>query len=169
MLSEIQQTHPRVYEHFSKIQHGEFWLNRIIELDRYWSMIGNRPAPQVIFDGASLPKDVEISGEFDAIYAGATLGLLHAAALTDLFGKRVLLIDKYTPAKTHRDWNISLRELQRLDSMGFLKQSPKPKKPSQKPTKPASLSSPLAKRKSVFSSTTSWTVRLTLTSSCNLL
>ncbi len=123
MLSEIQQTHPRVYAHFSKIQHGEFWLTRIMELDRYWSMIGNRPAPQVIFDGASLPKGIEISGEFDAIYAGATLGLLHAAALTDLFGKRVLLIDKYTPAKTHRDWNISLRELQRLDSMGFLKLS----------------------------------------------
>ncbi len=123
MLSKIQQTHPRVYEHFSKIQHGEFWLTRIMELDRYWSQVGNRPAPQVIFDGANLPKGIEISGEFDAIYAGATLGLLHAAALTDLFGKRVLLIDKYTPAKTHRDWNISLRELQRLDSMGFLKLS----------------------------------------------
>ncbi len=123
MLSEIQHSHPLVYQYFSKIQHGDFWLKRIMELDCYWSQVGNRPAPEVIFDGSTLPKGIEIAGEFDAIYAGATLGLLHAAALTDLFGKRVLIIDKYTPAKTHRDWNISLRELQRLDNMGFLKQS----------------------------------------------
>lgn len=123
MLNDIQRSHPLVYQHFSRIENGEAWLRRVLELDRYWSQIGKRPAPQVALDAKALPKDVEISGEFDAIYAGATLGLLHAAALTDLFGMRVLLIDKHQPAKTHRDWNISRRELQRLDAMGFLKQS----------------------------------------------
>ncbi|MCS6988610.1 MAG: hypothetical protein NZM06_03750 [Chloroherpetonaceae bacterium] len=123
MLSEIQRSHPLVHRHFSRIENGEFWLKRILELDRYWSDVVNRPAPEVVFGAQALPKGIEISGEFDAIYAGATLGLLHAAALTDLFGKSVLVFDKHQPAKTHRDWNISLRELQRLDAMGFLKRS----------------------------------------------
>jgi lycopene cyclase CruA len=123
MLNAIQASHPLVFEAFSKIDNGEMWLARIAELDRYWSIIGKRESPAVIFDAQSLPKALDIAGEFDLIYAGATLGLLHASAMTELYDKRVLVIDKYAPAKTHRDWNISRRELQRLDQMGFLPQS----------------------------------------------
>lgn len=122
-LTELKDTHPRVYHYFSHIEHGEFWIRRIQELDAYWSQIGRQSVPKVIFDGAELPKGVEIAGAFDLIYAGATLGLLHAAAMAYLHNHSVLVIDKYTPAKTHRDWNISLRELLRLDKMGLMSQA----------------------------------------------
>ncbi|MDX2128418.1 MAG: hypothetical protein SFU91_05220 [Chloroherpetonaceae bacterium] len=123
MLSTIQSTHPLTHHYFSHIQNGEYWLKRIQEIDRYWSHVGLGeaiPPPKVLFSESELPNSAVISGEFDVIYSGATLGLLHAAALTSLYNKKILLIDKHTPAKTHRDWNISLRELQRLDAMGFM-------------------------------------------------
>ncbi len=122
-LETICQTHPLVYEQFSRIEGGEQWLKRILDIDNYWSQIGRTQVPTVILDGSKLPKGIEISGSYDLIYAGATLGLLHAAALAHLYEKTVLVIDKYTPAKTHRDWNISLRELTRLDKMNLIPQA----------------------------------------------
>jgi lycopene cyclase CruA len=122
-LTELQATHPLVYQHFSKLADGEFWVRRIQELDRYWSRIGQANIPEVILDGSKLPPAIKITGEFDVIYAGATLGLLHAAAMASLHQQSVLVFDKYTPAKTHRDWNISLRELARLEKMGLIKQA----------------------------------------------
>jgi lycopene cyclase CruA len=122
-LTELQATHPLVYQHFSKLADGEFWVRRIQELDSYWSRIGQANIPEVILDGSKLPPAIKITGEFDVIYAGATLGLLHAAAMASLHQQSVLVFDKYTPAKTHRDWNISLRELARLEKMGLIKQA----------------------------------------------
>ncbi|MCS7013460.1 MAG: hypothetical protein RMI34_09680 [Chloroherpetonaceae bacterium] len=122
-LAELKDTHPLVYQYFSSLEQGEFWIRRIQEIDAYWSQIGHADVPEVIFDGAKLPKDIEIAGEYEIIYAGATLGLLHAAAMAYLHNRSVLVIDKYTPAKTHRDWNISLRELLRLDKMGLISQA----------------------------------------------
>jgi lycopene cyclase CruA len=122
-LTELQATHPLVYQHFSKLAEGEFWVRRIQELDSYWSRIGQANIPEVILDGSKLPPDINIAGEFDIIYAGATLGLLHAAAMAALHHQSVLVFDKYTPAKTHRDWNISLRELARLEKMGLIVQA----------------------------------------------
>lgn len=123
-LEALRKTHPLVHRYFSELGAGlgggEMWLQRIQELDNYWSRIASRQAPDVISDADALPPNITLSGSFDLIYAGATLGLLHAAAMTHCFGKSVLVLDRYTPAKTHRDWNISRRELVRLKSMGLL-------------------------------------------------
>ncbi len=122
-LAELQTTHPLVYRYFSSLADGEFWIRRVQEIDSYWSRIGRTNIPEVILDGAELPPNIELAGEFDLIYAGATLGLLHAAAMSSLHHQSVLVLDKYTPAKTHRDWNISLRELARLEKMGLMAQA----------------------------------------------
>jgi lycopene cyclase CruA len=122
-LSEIQHSHPLTYRHFSAIPNGEKWLSRIAELDTYWETIGNQAVPEVVLDGSKLPNGAKISGEFDLIYAGATLGLLHAAAMTALYQKRVLVLDRHTPGKTHRDWNISMEELLKLDKMGLIQEA----------------------------------------------
>jgi len=73
-LKELQATHPLVYQHFSKLAEGEFWVHRIQELDSYWSRIGQANIPEAILDGSKLPSNISIAGEFDLIYAGATLG-----------------------------------------------------------------------------------------------
>lgn len=122
-LLEIEHSHPFTYRHFSTIPNGDKWLSRIAELDRYWETIGNRAVPEAVLDGSKLPNGLKISGEFDLIYAGATLGLLHAAAMTGLHQKRVLVLDRHTPGKTHRDWNISMEELLKLDKMGVIQEA----------------------------------------------
>jgi lycopene cyclase CruA len=120
ILDAIKATHPLTHDAFSRIADGEGWIARIAELDRYWDTIATRPQLNVLRPLSKLPSDAKISGTFDLIYAGATLGLLHAAAMTKVFGKSVLVMDKYTPAKTHRDWNISRQELTKLKTIGLL-------------------------------------------------
>ncbi|ACF12554.1 conserved hypothetical protein [Chloroherpeton thalassium ATCC 35110] len=119
-LSEIKQSHRLTYQYFSECQHGERWLQRIVELDQYWEQIGKRSTTQVVFSSDALPKNVRINGHFDLIYAGSTLGTIHAAAMAAIYKKSVLLFDKHTPAKTHRDWNISKQELLALAQIGLL-------------------------------------------------
>jgi lycopene cyclase CruA len=122
-LNDIRTSHPLVFEHFSKMTDGAMWLRRIQDIDLYWQQIGKANIPSVIKSGSELPANTHLSGEYDLIYAGATLGLLHAAAMSFLHGKTVLVLDKHTPAKTHRDWNISLKELARLEAMGLMQES----------------------------------------------
>jgi lycopene cyclase CruA len=69
-------------------------------------------------DAGEMPADAKIEGEYDLIYAGGTLGMLHAAIMARQYGRRVLLVDRHIPAKSTRDWNISRIELNRLTETG---------------------------------------------------
>jgi lycopene cyclase CruA len=57
--------------------------------------------------------------DYDLIYAGGGLGLLHAAVMARRYGRRVLLFDKGQAGCAHREWNISRVELQALVDVGF--------------------------------------------------
>ena len=81
LLTQIQLTHPYLYKAFSALADGEQHLHHIKEVDRYWELL-KHPVQQVIIPGMNLPKDAVISGEYDLIYAGGTLSLLHAAVMT---------------------------------------------------------------------------------------
>ncbi|RXK84717.1 hypothetical protein EST62_08945 [Chlorobaculum sp. 24CR] len=117
MLEQIRNTHPLVYKNFSALPDGERHLLSILAIDRYWEHL-DLPAPDVIRDGSRLPAGVQIEGEFDILYAGGTLGLLHAAVMSRKYGRAVLLIDRAEPGRTTRDWNISEGELMRLADTG---------------------------------------------------
>ena len=60
-----------------------------------------------------------ISGEYDLIYAGGTLSLLHAGVMAGKYGRKVMIFDRQTPAKSTRDWNISRKELLNLSAIGL--------------------------------------------------
>ncbi|NTU93216.1 MAG: hypothetical protein HGB29_07940 [Chlorobiaceae bacterium] len=117
MLDHIRNTHPLVYRCFSAIDRGEEHLGSILSIDRYWEEL-SRPVPDVVRDGSRLEPGGAISGSFDIVYAGGTLGMLHAAVMSKRYGYRVLVIDRGEPASTTRDWNISRSELQRLAGTG---------------------------------------------------
>ncbi len=119
MLESIQQSYPLVYQHFSSLEGGEEHLRRIVELDRYWENIPQRSAPDVVLDGSQLPEGAAVAGEYDLLYAGGTLGALHAAVMTEKYGWKVLLLDKHTAGKSTRDWNISREELKVFDKIGL--------------------------------------------------
>jgi lycopene cyclase CruA len=118
LLDNIRLTHPHLFEAFSLLPDAEQHLQRIMELDRYWERL-KQPLRPVIMPGDTLPKDARISGDYDLIYAGGTLSLLHAAVMAGKYGRKVLIFDRQTPAKSTRDWNISRNELMNLSAIGL--------------------------------------------------
>ncbi|NTU57524.1 MAG: hypothetical protein HGB00_01175 [Chlorobiaceae bacterium] len=117
MLEQIRNTHPLVYSRFSALEDGERHLQAILSIDRYWDALMH-PVPDVIRDGSRMPAGTRLSGSFDIVYAGGTLGMLHAAVMAKQYGRKVLVIDRGEPAETTRDWNISRKELLRLADTG---------------------------------------------------
>ncbi|MCU1290361.1 MAG: hypothetical protein JWN60_2590 [Acidobacteria bacterium] len=111
-LAEIRRRYPQLVENLAYLPNREMWLKRIWEIERRWNDFRENPqkTDEVVFD--SEPADSSVEGEFEIIYAGGTLGLLHAAVMAKKFGRKVLVFDAHTVGKTHRDWNISDEELQ---------------------------------------------------------
>ena len=117
MLEQIRTTHPLLYSQFSRLENGEEQLRSIMAIDRYWEQL-SLPTPEVVHDGKIMPSGPEISGSYDIIYAGGTLGMFHAAIMAVRYGYRVLVIDRGEPGRSTRDWNISRSELLRLADTG---------------------------------------------------
>ena len=117
-LDHIRLTHPHLFRAFSTLVDGERHLHRISELDHYWQRL-QQPVRPVILAGDKMPNEARISGEYDLIYAGGTLSLLHAAVMAGKYKRKVMIFDRQTPAKSTRDWNISRDELLNLSSAGL--------------------------------------------------
>jgi lycopene cyclase CruA len=95
-------------------------LDRIARLDSIWDAI-RRGEQSQRYDAAyaesaiyNLPSAIE----YDLIYAGGGLGLLHAVVMAR-YGYRVLLFDRGEVGCAHREWNISREELRALVDVGF--------------------------------------------------
>jgi lycopene cyclase CruA len=99
-------------------------LERIARLDDVWARMraaakGREPAPntpdntyqRVASTALCLP-------EYDLIYAGGGLGLLHAAVMAARYRRKVLLFDRGEVGCAHREWNISREELHALVGTG---------------------------------------------------
>ncbi len=119
-LADFIRQIPLTAENFASLSDGESWLRRIWEVEQRWQTIRENPneVEEIVFHN-SIPKDLEIEATFDIIYAGGTLGLLHATVMATKFKRRVLVFDAHTVGKTHRDWNISDEELQEFINIGL--------------------------------------------------
>ncbi len=93
-------------------------LAQVQRLDEGWARLlrGERPPSPLTMTSASALPATET--EFDIVYAGGGLGLLHALAMQQR-GWRVLLFDRSPVGHTPREWNISRRELGALAEAGF--------------------------------------------------
>ncbi len=109
-------------------------LERIARLDAIWDEIRqplySGPSVAATDDRRPTTDDVYVSSElrtqnskldvdFDLIYAGGGLGLLHAVVMAQRYGYRVLLFDRGEVGCAHREWNISRAELAQLVASGF--------------------------------------------------
>lgn len=119
-LSELRRKFPLTMGNFAALPNREAWLNRIREIEERWNEFRENPdkTEEVIFYN-SKPKNLEIEAEFEIVYAGGTLGLLHATVMSSRYNRKVLVFDAHTVGKTHRDWNISDEELQEFSSAGL--------------------------------------------------
>lgn len=118
-------SHPRTRAAFAAMGAGEH-LERVARMDETWAAIraaaANAPPPERADEPyyrelPALPPDPSVA-RFDLIYAGGSLGLLHAAVMAARFSKRVLLFDRSAVGTAHREWNISRDELAELVGSG---------------------------------------------------
>ena len=124
-MQTYQEQFPIQYPHlaaaFARIPQGDMHLHRLQDLNNSWQTM--------LLSGASQYTEVVVTEErpslaavdtFDIIYAGGGLNLLNAAVMTLRYGLRVLVFDRFTVGAVHREWNISLQELQELLDVGLL-------------------------------------------------
>jgi lycopene cyclase CruA len=122
-LSHFRKLYPLTVAGLGALAQREAWLRRIWELDARWqesqeTQGGRSLTPEVIVHGAP-PAHLQVEADFDIIYAGGVLGLLHATVMACRYGRRVLVFDAHTVGQTHRDWNISDEELREFDHAGL--------------------------------------------------
>ena len=112
-LYEYKRRYPLTVANFGALADREAWLDRVWETDVRWreSLEDARRAKEAIVKGAP-PAGLQIEGEFEVIYAGGVLGLLHAAVMTSRFGRRVMVFDENGVGQSGSDWNMSDDELQ---------------------------------------------------------
>lgn len=121
-LTEIRRRFPLLVENLAHLANREAWLERIWEIERRWEQARRNDGKSngtESFSTAAAPRDLKVEAEFEMIYAGGTLGLLHAAVMATKYDRKVLVFDAHTVGKTHRDWNISDEELRELTGIGL--------------------------------------------------
>jgi lycopene cyclase CruA len=119
-LSEYRKRYPLTVASFAALGNREAWLDRIWELDARWrqALESERRAQEAVVSGAP-PANLSIEGEFEIIYAGGVVGLLHAATIACRYQRRVLVFDEGAVGQTMRDWNISDDDLRALERAGL--------------------------------------------------
>jgi lycopene cyclase CruA len=123
-LSDFRRRYPLTVASFGALANREAWLKRIWELDTRWQHAmtpwGSREEAQseAVVRGAP-PANLAVEAEFEIIYAGGVLGLLHATMMACRYQRRVMVFDSNSVGKTDRDWNISNEELRELERAGL--------------------------------------------------
>lgn len=113
--------YPKTVHFFQKMPNGEYDLNRVYWWEKQWREgVRNPQKPrQVIFKTSSNEASASSSPpEYDLIYVGGALGVIHAAVMAQL-GYRVLLIERLPFGRMNREWNISRDEFQSLIDLGL--------------------------------------------------
>ncbi len=105
---------------FGALADREAWLDRVWEMDLRWreGLEDARRAKEALVRGAP-PSGLTLEGEFEIIYAGGTLGLLHAAVMSSRYKRRVMVFDENGVGRVERDWNISDDELRGFEQAGL--------------------------------------------------
>lgn len=121
-IEQLATQYPHLAAAFATVPDGEAHLRRLQDLNSTWqhmllSGAARRYAEVVVTEKRAPLPSVDT---FDIIYAGGGLNLLNAAVMTQCYGLRVLVFDRFTVGAVHREWNISREELQELLDVGLL-------------------------------------------------
>ncbi|HEY9647016.1 MAG TPA: flavin-dependent dehydrogenase, partial [Chroococcidiopsis sp.] len=128
IFEALEPYYPQTVSYFRRFPNGEYDLNRAYWWEQRWRASVKTPQPPkaVLFraedevnsspDSASSPADC--MADYDLIYIGGALGVIHAAVMAQL-GYRVLLIERLPFGRMNREWNISRAEFQGLIDLGL--------------------------------------------------
>lgn len=113
--------YPLTVKYFQKMPNGEYDLQRAYWWEQRWREgVRNPQQPrQVLFsvsgDRGQVTGDIS---QYDLIYIGGALGVIHAAVMAQL-GYKVLLVERLAFGRMNREWNISRDEIQSLVNLGL--------------------------------------------------
>lgn len=116
IFEALAADYPQTVKFFQKMSNGEYDLNRVYWWEKRWrESVKNPQQPKlVIFPNNSSDHPPE----YDLIYIGGALGVIHAAVMA-LKGYRVLLVERLPFGRMNREWNISRDEFQSLINLGL--------------------------------------------------
>ena len=117
IFQALEADYPKTVHFFQKMPNGEYDLNRVYWWEKRWRDSVNQPKqPQeVIFKS---DRNTHKQPEFDLIYIGGALGVIHAAVMAQK-GYKVLLVERLPFGRMNREWNISRDEFQSLINLGL--------------------------------------------------
>jgi len=116
LAQALRPTHPATVAAFEQMD-ALPKLAAVARLEQRWRDVEAGSYDQYVYhEVATLPT---ADRQFDLVYAGGGLGLLHAALMAQRYGYRVLLFDRAEVGAAHREWNISDIELRALVDCGF--------------------------------------------------
>lgn len=117
IFDALAEAYPKTVHFFRKMPNGEYDLNRVYWWEQRWrdSVKNPRQPKEVIFQNNS---STDKKPEYDLIYIGGALGVIHAAVMAQK-GYRVLLVERLPFGRMNREWNISRDEFQSLINLGL--------------------------------------------------
>lgn len=118
-LSHFRQRYPLTVASLGALPDREAWLRRVWLAETRWrDALEDAGAREVIVRGAP-PARLAVEGEFEIVYAGGALALLHAAVLACRYGRRVMWLDARANDQSERGWNVSVEEIEELARAGL--------------------------------------------------
>ncbi len=119
IFEALRDSYPQTVHFFQKMPNGEYDLNRVYWWEKRWRESVRHPQQpkQVIFKNYN-SNYREARVNYDLIYVGGALGVIHAAVMAQK-GYRVLLIERLPFGRMNREWNISRDEFQSLINLGL--------------------------------------------------
>jgi lycopene cyclase CruA len=123
IFEALAADYPKTVHFFQKMPQGEYDLNRVYWWEKRWreSVTHPQQPQEVIFKSNSVSNPQQNGDrdcDFDLIYIGGALGVIHAAVMA-LKGYRVLLVERLPFGRMNREWNISRDEFQSLINLGL--------------------------------------------------
>jgi len=122
-LKYFRERYPLTVANFGALGERENYLRRIWLTEARWRETlesQQQTAREAVVRGAP-PSDLSVEGEFEVIYAGGVLGLLHAAVLASNFKRRVMVFGAGTIGREGggRAWNLCDEELGEFERAGL--------------------------------------------------
>jgi lycopene cyclase CruA len=116
LVERLQAHYPQTVSHFVAMRALDH-LERVERLEQGWQRIMGGAYDAGVH---ALVPTISGSADYDLIYAGGGLGLLHATVMAQRYGRRVLVFDRSEVGCVHREWNISRDELHALVDLGVI-------------------------------------------------
>ncbi|NJK35315.1 MAG: flavin-dependent dehydrogenase [Oscillatoriales cyanobacterium SM2_2_1] len=115
----LTATYPLTVHYFQRMEQGEYDLQRLYWWEKRWRGQASTPQqPSQVVVIASDTLKTERPPDYDIIYLGGALGVIHAAMMAKL-GYRVAVVERLHFGRMNREWNISRQEFQVLIDFGL--------------------------------------------------